>query len=29
VDLAEYAAIRNPFFRRSLAASEVTLYEAA
>ena len=29
VDLAEYAAIRNPYFRRVLAESEVTLYEAA
>jgi predicted nucleotidyltransferase len=29
VDLAEYATIRNPFFRQALAESEVTLYEAA
>ena len=29
VDLAEYATIRNPFFRRALAETEVTLYEAA
>jgi predicted nucleotidyltransferase len=29
IDLAEYAAIRNPYFRRGLAESEVTLYEAA
>jgi len=29
IDLAEYAAIRNPYFRRALTESEVIVYEAA
>jgi predicted nucleotidyltransferase len=29
IDLAGYAAIRNPYFRRALAESEVIVYEAA
>ncbi len=29
IDLAEYATIRNSYFHRALAESEVTLYEAA
>ena len=29
VDLVEYGPIRNPYFRRALSESEVTLYAAA
>ncbi|MHB1356809.1 MAG: nucleotidyltransferase family protein [Anaerolineae bacterium] len=29
IDLTEYLAIRNPYFRKALAESELTLYEVA
>ncbi|MGQ9684597.1 MAG: nucleotidyltransferase family protein [Anaerolineae bacterium] len=29
IDLAEYGAMRNPYFRRAMLESEVPLYEAA